>query len=70
MNQGITIPVLTGTIPGDSDARALASLIELAIAMGQHQVATDLHRRLKALPLSDDERQRVYREFAVLEQLR
>ena len=68
MNQGITIPVLTGTIPGDSDARALASRIELA--MGQHQVATDLRRRLRALPLSDAERQRVYEEFAVLEQLR
>lgn len=69
MNQEVTIPVLTGAIPSSSDARALASRIELAIAMGQQQVATDLYRRLQALPLSEVERRRVHQEFAVLDRL-
>lgn len=69
MNQEITIPVLTAAIPSGDDARALASRIELAIAMGQQQVATDLYRRFQALPLSDAERRRVHREFAVLDRL-
>ncbi len=69
MNEAITIPVLTGAVGGGGDARALASRIELAVAMGQHQVATDLHRRLQALPLSDSERRRVHQEFAVLDRL-
>lgn len=70
MNDEISIPVLSGSVSGSSDARALASRIELAIAMGQHQVATDLNRRLRALPLSDAERRRMHQEFAVLDQLR
>lgn len=69
MNQEITIPVLTTAIPGDGNARALASRIELAVAMGQHQVAMDLYRRFQALPLSDSERRRMHQEFAVLDQL-
>lgn len=68
MNEEITIPVLTNTaITGD--ARALAARIELAVAMGQQQVATDLHRRFKALPLSETERRRMHAEFAVLDRL-
>jgi len=67
MNQEITIPVLT--TPGEGNARALASRIELAVAMGQHQVAMDLHRRFQALPLSDGERRWMHQEFAVLDQL-
>ena len=66
MNQEITIPVLT--TPGEGNARALASRIELAVAMGQHQVAMDLHRRVQGLPLSDGERRRMHQEFAVLDQ--
>ena len=69
MNQAITIPVLSTTIPGGDDARALASRIELAVAMGQQQVATDLYRRFQTLPLSDAERRRVHQEFAVLDRL-
>jgi len=67
-----SIPILPSrTIPdGPDQARALAARIELAMAMGQQQVAADLHRRLMALPLSDVERRRMHAEFAVLDRLR
>ena len=64
----ITIPVLSSAT-GNGDARALAARIELALAMGQTQVATDLHRLFQALPLSDTECRRVHAEFAVLDRL-
>ena len=70
MSEEITIPVLSGAVTSGGDARALASRIELAVAMGQHQVATDLHRRFQALPLSETERRRMHQEFAVLDRLR
>lgn len=64
----ITIPVLSNAT-GNGDARALASRIELAMAMGQQQVVTDLHRLFRALPLSNAERRRIHAEFAVLDRL-
>lgn len=70
MNHEITIPVLTDATSSGGDARALAARIELALAMGQQQVAADLHRRFQALPLSEAERRRVHAEFAVLDRLR
>lgn len=70
MNHEITIPVLTDAASSGGDARALAARIELAVAMGQQQVAADLHRRFQALPLSEAERRRVHAEFAVLDRLR
>ncbi len=39
------------------------------MAMGQQQVATDLHRLFQALPLSETERRRLHAEFAVLDRL-
>jgi hypothetical protein len=69
MNEQITIPVLSSAAVGGGDARALAARIELAMAMGQQQVATDLHRLFQALPLSDIERRRMHAEFAVLDRL-
>lgn len=70
--ENITIPVLaTGPADGRPDeAQALAARIELAVAMGQQQVAIDLHRRFLALPLSEAERRRIHGEFAVLDRLR
>ncbi len=69
--QNITIPVLPLVANGRPDeAKALAARIELAVAMGQRQVATDLHRRFVALPLSEAERHRIHTEFAVLDRLR
>lgn len=69
MNEEITIPVLTSAASSGGDARALAARIELAMAMGQQQVATDLRRLFQALPLSETERRRVHAEFAVLDRL-
>ena len=70
MHEDITIPVLpVGSTDLPDGARTLAARIELAVAMGQHQVAADLYRRLTALPLSDTERRRMHQEFAVLDQL-
>jgi hypothetical protein len=54
---------------GPDQARALAARIELAIAMGQDQLARELHSRLKALPLPEEQRRRVHQEFAVLDRL-
>jgi hypothetical protein len=69
--ENITIPVLpVAASSGPDEAQALAARIELAVAMGQQQVATDLHRRFQALPLSDAERRRMHAEFAVLDRLR
>jgi hypothetical protein len=70
--ENITIPVLPVAPAGGrpDEAHALAARIELALAMGQHQVAMDLHRRFLALSLSEAERRRVYTEFAVLDRLR
>lgn len=70
--ENITIPVLP-VAPGSGrpdEAQALAARIELALAMGQHQAATDLYRRFLALPLSETERRRIHTEFAVLDRLR
>lgn len=69
MNEQISIPVLSSSFASSGDARALASRIELAVAMGQHQVATDLNRLFQALPISDSERRRIHQEFAVLDRL-
>lgn len=69
MSEEITIPVLTSATASFGDARALAARIELAVAMGQTQVATDLHRRFRALPLTETERRRMHEEFAVLDRL-
>ncbi|OEO32608.1 hypothetical protein VW23_010755 [Devosia insulae DS-56] len=65
------IPVLPSRAIEDSpdQARALAARIELAVAMGQQQVAEELYRRLLALPLSEAERGRMHAEFAVLDRL-
>ena len=70
--QNITIPVLpVAPASGRPDeAQSLAARIELAFAMGQQQVVTDLHRRFLALPLSDAERLNIHTEFAVLDRLR
>ena len=70
MHEDITIPVLpVGSTGLPDEARTLAARIELAVAMGQHQVAAELYRRLTALPLSDTERRRIREEFAVLDRL-
>ena len=66
--ENISIPVLPSAANGRPDeAQALTARIELALAMGQQQVATDLHRRFQALPLSEAERRRIHAEFAVLD---
>jgi hypothetical protein len=71
MDADITIPVLPLAADGRPDeAQALAARIELALAMGQQQVALDLYRRFLALPLSETERRRIHTEFAVLDRLR
>ena len=70
--ENITIPVLP-VAPGGGrpdEAQALAARIELALAMGQHQVVMDLYRRFLAVPLSETERRRIHTEFAVLDRLR
>jgi hypothetical protein len=54
---------------GPDQARALATRIELAVAMGQDQLARELHARLKALPLPEAQRRRMHQEFAVLDRL-
>lgn len=66
-----SIPVLPSRAIADSpdQARALAARIELATAMGQQQVAAELYRRFRALPLSGAERRRMHAEFAVLDRL-
>ncbi len=71
-NAGNTmIPPLPSRAIADSpdQARALAARIELAVAMGQEQLARELHARLKALPLPDAQRRRMHQEFAVLDRL-
>ena len=70
--ENITIPVLPVAVAGGrpDEAQTLAARIELAVAMGQQQVATDLHRRFLALPLSETERRRIRTEFAVLDRMR
>jgi hypothetical protein len=68
--ENITIPVLPSANGRPDEAEALAARIELALAMGQQQVAAELHRRFLALPLSEAERRRIHTEFAVLDRLR
>lgn len=70
--ENIMIPQLPSRpiADGPEQAQALAARIELAVAMGQDQLARELHARLKALPLPDAQRRRIHQEFAVLDRLR